>query len=383
MLNKLAILLIILYQKTISPDKGIFSPILKWKVCIHTPHCSQYCKQCFERYDFLTSSLMSMERISSCVPRNPTKYDPPFYKVVFFCSSPIWNAFFKKIFEEKKFEIVGVVTTPDMPTGRWKQLSPNWFKKFVQENYETKIFCPEKINPEKSKSWKRFFENLKNLDADIFIVISYWKILPQKILDLPKIAPLNIHWSILPKYRWASPIQAAFLNQDKIAGLTLMKLDSWVDTGDIIDIQEYKLGLNETSSDLIQAFEENWPAWISKKIIEFCKWDITAKKQNLTEGVYCPKIEKTDWEIWLSESLEDIFRKYKAYYLWPKIYFFDDKTNKRIIIEKILVDENLFDKNKNFAWQKNWVLHEAIKEIFVKPEWKKSMSRDDFQRWKK
>lgn len=380
MLNKIAIFLIIIYQKTLSPDKWVFSPFLRWKVCIHTPHCSQYCKICYERYDFLTSSIMSMERISSCVPRNQTKYDPPFYKVVFFCSSPIWNEFFKKIFEQKKFEVVGVVTTADSPVGRWKNLAPNGFKKFVQENYNIPIFCPEKINPEKSQSWKKFFEQLKNLDADIFVVISYWKILPQNILDLPKIAPLNIHGSILPKYRWASPIQTTFLNEDKIAGLTLMKLDAWVDTGDIVDIQEYKLWINDTANDLIKAFEKNWPKWVNEKIIDFCKGDIEAKKQNLNKWIYCKKIEKSDWEIYIQDSLKDIFRKYKAYFLWPKIYFFDGK---RIIIENILVDEKLFEENKSLPWQEDWVLNKAIKTLQVKPEWKKTMSREDFQRWKK
>lgn len=141
-------------------------------------------------------------------------------------------------------EIVGVVTNPDRPKGRGMKMIPSPVKEFANEN-NLKIFQPEKV-----KNNEEFINELKALKPEVICVVAYGKILPKEILDIPPYGCINVHASLLPKYRGAAPIQWSVLNGDKTTGVTTMYMDVGMDTGDMILKQEVQIGESETTGEL-------------------------------------------------------------------------------------------------------------------------------------
>ncbi len=406
MLNKIFLFIIYIRQKIFSSHTWILRNLLyTGKVCSHFPHCSEYWKQCFERYNFLDALKYTMTRIWNCKPSNKIKYDPAFYKVVFFSSSNIWLSFFKKLLDDKRFDVVWIVTMPDAPFWRWKKLKENIvaeeFKKLNQNNFENKEKYIDDLNeieeialngkkikifkPKKIKNNDVFYNELKSLNSDYFVVISYWKILPKSILNIPKIWPINIHWSILPKYRWASPIQSVFLNKEKETWITIMYMNEKMDEWDIIKILKFSLTKNDNSKTVIEKFNKFWPSFVADTLWDFAKWKLKRIKQDLNSVTYCGKFEKKDWKIsFQNETAESIYSKFQAFYLWPWIYtYWNWKLLKFTAID--IEEWNLqqwkvvFDNWILKIWTKKWNI--IVKK--VKLEWKKEMTASEFINWYK
>jgi len=384
MLNKLFLFFIFIRQKIFSSNVWILKDILYpfWPVCSHKPHCSEYGKQCFQKYDFLTALKYTMERIDKCTPDNKIKYDPSSYKVVYFSSAPIWVPFLEKLVEDKRFDVVWVVTMPDAPSGRWQKIKENIIASTAKKLWIENIFKPEKL-----KNNEDFIEKLNKLDADFFVVLSYWKILSKKILDIPKLWPINIHWSILPKYRWASPIQSVFLNKEKETWITIMYMDEKMDTWDIIKILKFPLNKEDNSKTVIDKFVEYGPSFFVDTLWDFAKWKLSRKKQDDKNATYCGKFTKEDGKIDFSLAADDIYAKFQAFYLWPGIYsYFNWKQIKFTDIDYDLEEnENkkiweVYKKN-NKIYVKCWKWAIELKK--VKIEWKKEMFINDFINWYK
>ena len=142
------------------------------------------------------------------------------------------------------YKIEAVVTNIDKPKGRGMKLISSPVKQFAEEN-GLKVLQPEKI-----KNNFNFIEEIKNINPDVICVVAYGKILPKEILEIPKLGCINVHGSLLPKYRGAAPIQWAVLNGDKKTGITTMYMDVGMDTGDMILKQETPIGDNETTGEL-------------------------------------------------------------------------------------------------------------------------------------
>ena len=140
-----------------------------------------------------------------------------------------------------KYNIIAVVTNPDRPKGRGMKMIASPVKEFAIEK-NIPVFQPEKVS--------ELNETLEKLNPDLFCVVAYGKILPKAILEIPKLGSINVHGSLLPKYRGAAPIQWAVLNGDKITGITTMYMDEGMDTGDIILKEEVEIGDNETTGEL-------------------------------------------------------------------------------------------------------------------------------------
>ena len=141
-------------------------------------------------------------------------------------------------------EVLAVVTNPDRPKGRGMKLVASPVKEFAIEK-NLKIYQPEKVRKN-----VEFIEEIKKLEPDVICVVAYGKILPQEILEIPKLGCINVHGSLLPKYRGAAPIQWAVLNGDKTTGVTTMYMDVGMDTGDMILKEETEIGENETTGEL-------------------------------------------------------------------------------------------------------------------------------------
>jgi methionyl-tRNA formyltransferase len=142
------------------------------------------------------------------------------------------------------YEILGVVTNPDKPKGRGMKMVASPVKEFALEKGLT-VYQPEKVRKN-----EEFIEKIKSLNPDVICVVAYGKILPKEILEIPKYGCINVHGSLLPKYRGAAPIQWAVLNGDKETGVTTMYMDVGMDTGDMILKEKVEIGEDETTGEL-------------------------------------------------------------------------------------------------------------------------------------
>lgn len=314
-------------------------------------------------------------------------YHPSHYKIVFMSSAPIGVPFLQAFVQDNRFQVTGVVTMPDAPVGRGMQMQENIIKKEAKKitwlNHKQDIVTPSKINPEKSQEAKDFAQRLFSKQADFLVVIAYGKILPQSILDIPRIAPINVHGSILPAYRGATPIQSVLLDGQDQTGITIIKMDAGCDTGDIIKIHRFPIQRERTSWDIISKMQEVWPNTLCDALWSYGAGDLVAKPQDFAWVTYCGKISKQDWFIdpW-SDSLAYIYAHYRAYYLRPKIFFV--YQGRQHIITRLQVDPVLYHQYHHMplVWV-NDTLHPAVVQLQIHPANKKPINYRDRLRWYK
>ncbi len=376
--------LISVYQYTISPDKGVFSRFLKGRVCAHIPHCSAYGKQCMKRYGFWPGIAYTTERVLSCKPRMEKIYDPASYRIVFFSGSPIWVPFLEQLHNDPRYDVVGVVTMPDKPIGRGHHIQENIIATTSADLGITDILKPTSLKSTTADG-EAVAAKLQSLQADYFVVVAYGKIMPQHILDIPVFGPINVHGSILPEYRGASPLQTVFLDNKKETGLTIMRMNEKMDEWDIVATYAFPLPFAWTSKELFEKVKHVWPWFLSDTLWELAKWHIHAKSQDPELATYCTKIDKQDGFIDLWETpLSTVYNKYRAYALWPKIRTTGSEKYERIagkilVIDRLVCDEELYKSYMNEPLiSPDNALNPAVTTLLIKPEGKKAIAWDDF-----
>ena len=332
-----------------------------------------------------------MDRISRCGPGQWGNYDPAVYRVVFCSSAPIGVPFLEELMRDDRYDVVGILTMPDMPSGRGLQMQENIIKteswKFRTEEVAFDIKTPQSLRLDSKKYAQEAqdtFHWLQSLEIDYLIVIAYGHIIPQHILDIPRIAPINVHGSLLPLYRGASPIQASLLHGQEETGITIMRMVAELDAGDMIRFYRFPLPLARTARDIIEKMKSVWPTFLTETLDGLSHGEYIYTPQDPEKATFCGKIEKEDGEVSLiNNKFLHIYNKYRAYYLWPKIYFWmkypETKDPKRVIIEDIQIDEWLFilHNHKPFC-DKNRMLNCAIVSCSVKVEGKKTMTRAEW-----
>ncbi len=218
------------------------------------------------------------------------------------------------IFEEllnSSYELVGLFTQPDKPVGRKQVLTPPHIKQFcIDKELSLPIYQPEKLRGNTEAK-----EQIEALNPDFIIVAAYGQILPKEILD---IAPcINLHASLLPKYRGASPIQESLLNDDNFTGVTSMFMEEGLDSGDILGLQYLKI---TPTMEVAEAFAKLSDIAAKLTITTLDDFDkIKPKKQNEAEVSFCKKIKKDDGLVSLQDA-KALFLKYKAYSYWPGVF---------------------------------------------------------------
>jgi methionyl-tRNA formyltransferase len=253
---------------------------------MHTPHCSQYSINVFKRYGFWPGIFYATDRVLHCTGGMNQIYDPDHYKVVFFSSAPIGVPFLQALHNDPRYDVVGVVSQCDKPSGRGMQMCECIIKQEAKKLHHstlstqhlayrqagsTFITTPTKLNPEKSEEGHAFAEWLKAKEADFFVVIAYGKIIPQSILDIAKIAPINIHGSLLPEYRGASPIQSVLLDEKEETGITIIKMDAGMDTGNMINKVKFKIPFERTCKDIIEKMQSIGPKFLGDTLRKYGK----------------------------------------------------------------------------------------------------------------
>ena len=219
---------------------------------------------------------------------------------------------------DTKHNIIASLTQPDRPSGRGKKNKASPVKILSIQN-NIPIMQPYSFtkNPE-------FINEIKELRPDIIIVIAYGIILPQELLDIPKYGCINIHVSLLSKYRGAAPIQRAILNGDNQTGVTIMQMDSGLDTGDIIHTSLYPMKEKETSSSLHEALKNISCKAITKTLFDINNNNIIRVKQPLEGVSYAQKLSKKEAQIDWNDSSEQIERNIRGYNPWPVAYMIID-----------------------------------------------------------
>ena len=229
------------------------------------------------------------------------------------------------------FEIIGVFTQPDKPVGRKQILTPPPVK-ILALNNDLKVFQPEKIKTE--------IENIKNLKPDLIVVIAYGKIIPQEILDIPTYGCINVHASLLPKYRGAACLNATILNGDKETGITIMKMEAGLDTGPILKQGLITLNGKETLVNVHDSLSNLGAKLLPETLRDWMAGKIEPQIQNDAQASYVKTLVKEDGKIDWSKPAIEIERKIRAYNPWPGT-FCQDKNDKtiKILEAKILTSE--------------------------------------------
>ncbi len=248
-----------------------------------------------------------------------------------------------------------IITSPDKPKGRKMFLTPPPVKVWAIENnipyiqpeilsgkdstFIGSLSVPAGIvlplgssaceTPAKSKSL-----------PDLFLVVAYGKIIPEDILNLPKLGSINIHYSLLPKYRGASPVESAILNGDTETGISVQKMEYKMDTGPIIAQEKVEIETNEKAPELRKRLIKIGGELLVKTLPSFVEGKIKPILQNENEAIYCKKIKKEDGLVDLNDDPIRNYNKFRAYAAWPRTFFF--KNGKRIIITDAKLENGEF-----------------------------------------
>ena len=281
-------------------------------------------------------------------------------------------------------EIVGIVTNPDRPKGRGMKLEASPVKKYA-ESKNLKIYQPEKIRKN-----EEFIEEIRKLQPDVICVVAYGKILPKEILEIPKLGCINVHGSLLPKYRGAAPIQWAVLNGDKATGVTTMYMYVGMDTGDIILKKETQIGDDETTGELWARLSKIGAALLVEtlqKIEEGTAPRIPQGEEFSIAPMIDKEIAKIDWDNKTAIEIKNLVRG-----LNPIMGTYSFLNDRKIKFWKVdVVSDNSFENEKNGtvvkADSKDGLYIKAkdglIKVIEIQGENAKKMSIQDFLRGNK
>lgn len=253
--------------------------------------------------------------------------------------------------------IMAVVTNPDRPKGRGMKLIPSEVKEYAMGK-ELKIYQPLKI--------KELTEELKTINPDVICVVAYGKILPRKILEIPKFGCINVHASLLPKYRGAAPIQWAVLNGDKVTGVSTMYMDKGMDTGDIILKEEVTIGEDETTGELWERLSKIGGELLVQTLEKLEKGTALREKQSedfTVAPMLSKEMSKIDWETKTAQEIKNLVRG-----LNPIMGAFTYLNGKKIKFWKVAIasKEEIEIENMNIIRNGTVLVSDTRDGLFIK-----------------
>lgn len=252
-------------------------------------------------------------------------------KIVFFGSDDFAQVHLQALIDYG-MEIVACVTQPDRPKGRGMKLVESPIKYMARE-YGYPVFQPDDIRDEV------FAYKLAQLNADLFIVIAYGRILPEKLLRVPGVCALNVHGSLLPRYRGAAPINWAVINGDVTTGLTIIKMNSGMDAGDIVSRMEIPILPEDTAHDVRERMKQRGPAFLAETVEEIEEEGLEnfgAYPQDESLVTRAPKLTKEMGAIDWSDSAVRIERLIRGLQPWPGAYTFYQGRRLRFLKAEIV-----------------------------------------------
>lgn len=247
-----------------------------------------------------------------------------------------------------------IITSPDKPSGRGLTLHETPVSIWAKEN-NIPLLKPEKLNDE-------FISLFEKFNIDLSIVVAYGKILPEKLIRLPKLGTINIHYSLLPRWRGASPLESALLSGEGKTGVSIQQMEFKLDSGPLLIEKEIDIDIKDTKDTLKEKLVKEGGNLLCSILPNI--GNIPTKPQDETLATYCKKINKEDGEINLEDNGKENYNKYRAYYGWPGTFFYTQKKDKKI---RIKIKEAIYE-NDSFVIKR------------VTPEGKKEVSYEDFLR---
>jgi methionyl-tRNA formyltransferase len=228
-----------------------------------------------------------------------------------FCGTPQFAVpSLKSLLAQSDFEILAVITQPDRPSGRGRQVSFSPVKQTALQA-GLPIHQPPKIRAPESQAL------LEQLGPDAIVIIAYGQIIPARLLPIPKLGWINLHGSLLPKYRGAAPIQWSIANGESITGLTTMRIDAGMDTGDTLLQEEISIGAKETTPELAARMSEAGAPLMLNTLRGLASGTIALRPQNHELASHAPLLKKEDGRIDWQQSAQQIFNRMRGFTPWP------------------------------------------------------------------
>lgn len=233
---------------------------------------------------------------------------------IVFCGTPAFGLpSLKKLLAAPEFSVEAVITQPDRPRGRGQNPAHSPIKDAALEA-KLPIYQPEKI---KSVDAAEF---LKRIAPDAVVIIAYGQIIPGGLLEIPKLGWINLHGSLLPRYRGAAPVQRAILNGDTRTGLTTMRIDAGLDTGPILEQLEMEIGAHETAPELMARMGDAGAPLLIHTLQQLATGKLTPKPQNNALATFAPPLKKEEGLIDWKRSAREIYNRIRAFQPWPGTY---------------------------------------------------------------
>lgn len=294
--------------------------------------------------------------------------------IVFFGTPAIGLKSLEYLYNSDKFNVQAVVTQPDKPAGRGHKLTMSPIKEFALEN-NIVVFQPKSIRKE-----PEIQNELKKLNPDFFVTFAFGQILSQEVLDIPKYATINLHASLLPKYRGANPIQRAIINGDKQTGICTMITELGLDCGDVCMKEIIDIPDNMTCVDLFEEISEKSPELIAKTLVGLVDKTIIPQKQCEDGVCMANKLTKEEALIDWSKSAEDIHNLVRGIYKSPSAYFMHNGKIIKVLETRVLKENGECGEFINIS--KEGIVvgcgKDCILLVRVKPEGKAEMSARDW-----
>lgn len=226
------------------------------------------------------------------------------------------------------FNIIGAFTREDKPVGRKQILTPPPVKQYALE-HGIPVFQPKNLKGQGA-------HDIIDLKPDLIVVVAYGRLLPKAVIDAPKLGCINLHVSLLPKYRGAAPIQWALINGDKQTGVTVMRIDEGLDTGDIIDVLPIEIGENETQEELFEKVAQLGKGFLSATIEKIIDGSFTQTAQKADQVTLAPPLTKDMAFFDFCEKALVLHNKIRGQNPWPGAYFVFQEKNVKVLKAQVV-----------------------------------------------
>ncbi|KJY93949.1 methionyl-tRNA formyltransferase [Vibrio neptunius] len=248
---------------------------------------------------------------------------------IVFAGTPDFAARHLAALLSSEHEVIAVYTQPDRPAGRGKKLTASPVKHIALE-HDIPVYQPENFKSDEAK------QELADLNADLMVVVAYGLLLPQAVLDTPKLGCINVHGSILPRWRGAAPIQRSIWAGDQETGVTIMQMDIGLDTGDMLKIATLPIKATDTSASMYEKLAELGPQALVECLADIADGKASPEKQDDELANYAKKLSKEEARINWSDEAAHIERCVRAFNPWPMSYF--EAANNSIKVWQSRVD---------------------------------------------
>ncbi len=239
--------------------------------------------------------------------------EPPPLNIVFMGSADVSCTVLKQLAQTPGYNIKGVITQPDKPSGRNRKITPCPAKAYA-EGLGLNVITPAKLNVDEVR------EQIKEWNPDVIVVVAYGQFLGSKILNMPRLGCLNVHLSLLPKYRGAAPIHRCIENGDTVSGVTIMRMDQGMDSGDILMQHEIAVEPDDTAGVLHERLSGLGAALLTKCLPKWRSGLLTPRKQNVQDVTFANKMSKAEGELDWTIPAELLERRVRAFNPWPACF---------------------------------------------------------------